>query len=279
MKTQLAMVLDAHACVNCKACMVACNAVNQTPREQTRIWVRQHEVGPKYPDLSGNQPIINGLKSKASPRTSAKEDLLTVHFQPGSCMHCDNPTCVHACPTGATYKDKTDGTIRVNNKLCIGCGSCIPACPYGARYRHSTLRIVDKCDFCEFTRELGELPACVTVCPTQVRTFGNIHDPLSDVSKLLKQHQPLKVINQKTDTKPNFYYINTKSPIHWPIEAADPTPVSIWKLINPFAMAIVGLNGLLVLAMLAKQLLVKEEDEHDDEHHTEHQDKGENKNG
>lgn len=273
METQLAMVVDADSCVNCKGCMVACKAVNQVPRDQTRIWVREHENIP--PEFTDKQQKINGRGTNASPRTSAMADVMAAHFQPGSCMHCDNPICVDACPTGATYKDKSDGTIRVNNKLCIGCGSCIPACPYGARYRHTTLKIVDKCDFCEFTRGLGEEPACVTVCPTNVRTFGNIHDPNSDVAKLLKKYKPIKVINQKTDTKPNFYYINTKSPVDWPIEAKDPTPVSIWKLITPFAMAVVALNGLMVLAMLGKQLLVKE----DDAHKSEDEDKGENKNG
>ena len=124
MKKQLAMVIDSASCIDCKGCMTACKVENKVPQGKWRNWIKEQD-----PDLEN----LNKAES--------------LHFQPGNCMHCDNPTCVQACPTSATYKDEKEGTIRVNKKLCIGCGSCIPACPYGARYRHPEEKVVDKCDF------------------------------------------------------------------------------------------------------------------------------------
>jgi tetrathionate reductase subunit B len=184
------------------------------------------------------------------------------HFQPGNCMHCDIPTCVQACPTGATYKDEKDGTVKVNEKLCIGCGSCIPACPYGARYRHPQKKIVDKCDFCEHRRDRGELPACVVTCPTKARVFGNIKDPDSDAARLLKQNKTTQVINPASNTEPNIYYLNATAPLDWPVKAEIPTPIQLWaKVAKPLIWALVGINALGVLAMLGKQFIFPDDDQ------------------
>ena len=124
MKTRYAMVIDSAKCFDCRACVIACQMANGVPSGFYRNWIKDATVG----------------------------DWGKVHFQPGNCMQCDNPTCVQACPTSATYKNEKDGTVRVNGELCINCGSCIPACPYGARYRHPEKKVVDKCNFCEERR-------------------------------------------------------------------------------------------------------------------------------
>jgi tetrathionate reductase subunit B len=175
-------------------------------------------------------------------------------------MHCEDPTCVQACPTGATYEDDKDGTIKVNGGLCINCGSCISACPYGARYRHPGKKIVDKCDFCEERRIQGQPLACVQVCPTQARTFGNILNPASDIARLLKTNKTVKVINKSTDTKPNIYYISETSPVDWPVEPKTPTYFQLWcKIADPIVKGLVGMTGLGVLVMLGKQLLINDQ--------------------
>jgi tetrathionate reductase subunit B len=239
MKTKLAMVVDSSVCIDCKACMTACKVENKVGGGHWRNWVKVQE-----PDLEN---------------LAASGEVGSMHFQPGNCMHCDNPTCVQACPTSATYKDERDGTVKVNEKLCIGCGSCIPACPYGARYRHPDKKIVDKCDFCEDRRARGDLPACVVTCPTKARSFGNLKDPKSEVSRLLGRNNTVRVINPKTDTQPNISYLSMTSPTNWPAEAEIPTPIQLWKSINPLVWGFVGLNAVGVLAMLGKQFLIKDE--------------------
>ncbi|MDX9787503.1 MAG: 4Fe-4S dicluster domain-containing protein [Desulfobacterales bacterium] len=239
MKTQLAMVIDSSVCIDCKGCTVACKVENRVPEGHWRNWVKQ--------DVPNVEEMFNHPKKAR------------LHFQPGGCMHCENATCVQACPTGATYKNHEDGTVQVNKKLCIGCGSCIPACPYGARYRHPVEKVVDKCDFCAARRARGELPACVTTCPTKARTFGDINDPKSDTAILLKKHASIRVINAATDTKPNMYYLSQTAPMNWPQPAKEPTPIGWLKSLYPVVWALVGFNALGVLAMLGKQLISKDE--------------------
>lgn len=233
--TQLAMVIDSSVCIDCKGCTVACKVENRVPEGHWRNWVKEDR--PSMEDIFEN------------PKRAS------VHFQPGGCMHCENATCVNACPTGATFKKKGDGTVEVNKKLCIGCGACIPACPYGARYRHPEKKVVDKCDFCADRRERGELPACVTTCPTKARTFGDINDPKSDAHLLLKKHPSVRLIHSATDTKPNMYYLSKTAPLNWPKPAKEPTPIGWLKTLYPLVWGLIGLNALAVLTMLGKQLM------------------------
>lgn len=239
MKAQLAMVIDSSTCIDCKGCMAACKVENKVPDGYWRNWIKCRNA-----DFKG---------------TRWPQGITATHFQPGNCMHCSNPFCVQACPTSATYKDPKDGTVKVNERLCIGCGSCIPACPYGARFRHPEKKIVDKCDFCEGRRLRGDLPACVTTCPTKARVFGDLNDPSSEAARLLKQNKSIRVINADSDTKPNIYYLNTTAPLNWPVKAKISTPIDWWRrFANPLVWAIVGINALGVLVMFGKQILLPE---------------------
>jgi len=49
------------------------------------------------------------------------------------CNHCENPPCVRACPTKATFKRESDGIVFMDFHRCIGCRFCMAACPFGAR--------------------------------------------------------------------------------------------------------------------------------------------------
>jgi tetrathionate reductase subunit B len=230
MQTKYAMVIDSSKCFNCRSCIVACQLENKIPAPFQRNWVKHSDAA-------------NGEK---------------IHFQPGNCMHCDKPACVEACPTGATSKDTADGIVKIDPKLCIGCGSCIPACPYGARFRHPETGLVDKCDYCANRRKMGLEPACVEACPTHARVFGDLMDPGSPVSVLLKSKKLVKVINKKTDTKPVMYYISKTAPANWPVEARSPEPIRFWqRFARPLIQGLVGMSGFAVLVMLGRQLLVK----------------------
>ncbi|ELN92978.1 formate-dependent nitrite reductase subunit NrfC [Salmonella enterica subsp. enterica serovar Enteritidis str. 22558] len=40
----------------------------------------------------------------------------------------------------------------------------------------------------EINLKAGKQPACVESCPTKALTFGNLDDPNSDISRLLRQN-------------------------------------------------------------------------------------------
>ena len=115
-----------------------------------------------------------------------------MHF-PRSCLHCDEPACVTVCPTGASYKRAEDGIVLVNEDLCIGCKLCSWACPYGAREYDYDAGVMKKCTLCidriynENLAAEERVPACVATCPTSARHFGDLGDPNSDVSKLVRE--------------------------------------------------------------------------------------------
>jgi Fe-S-cluster-containing dehydrogenase component len=241
-----AMVVDSSVCIDCKACMVSCKVQNNVPHGYWRNWIKR-----TIPDFSlGSQT-----------RT---------HFQPGGCMQCDNPTCVQACPSGATYKDAETGIVHVNEALCIGCGNCIRACPYGARFRHPEKRVPDKCDFCFSAGRLakGIPPACVDTCPTKARKFGDLNDPDSEVSRLLRDNPSVRVLSKGIDTEPNMFYLAATAPADWPGEVEFPAAYqSMASLVNPLVKVAVGLSALGVVGMWAKQIFAPEPEDPDDNDH------------
>jgi Fe-S-cluster-containing dehydrogenase component len=248
MEKKLAMVIDSFACIDCKACQAACKEANGVPTGQWRNWI-------KRPD------------TEAVAKRGGR-----MLFQPGNCMQCDKPICVEACPTGATYKDPLDGTVRIDRKLCIGCGQCLPACPYGARYRDAQLKVADKCDFCAERRLQGLSPACVSTCPNKARAFGDLYDPKSDVRQLLEKGNTVQVVNADSNTDPNIYYVGDPGVKDWPVKAQMPPAFAFWKnLAGPAMKGFVGLSALGVSAMLVKQFVMPndapaEKDEGGDEH-------------
>ena len=205
MKTKrYGILINTAKCFDCKACMVACKVENRVPKGYWRNWVKQ----------------TGGSVGKRT------------HFQPGQCMQCNEPSCVAACPVRATYKQK-DGLVVIDPVACIGCGNCVTACPYGARYRHPERRIADKCDFCQHRLNRGEEPACVETCPTRARVFGDLNDPASTVSRLIKSEKVVRIINPRINTQPNIFYLAGTQPLGWPHEPKMPgniyMPENFWK--------------------------------------------------
>ena len=189
------LAIDASKCLNCKACLIACQQRNAVPYGLSRNWVRE------------------------TPDTASPSGW---RYQPGACMHCDEPSCVDACPTHATYKAE-DGVVMVDETRCIACGSCMRACPYQARHIDPARRVVDKCDYCAPSRAEGMEPACVSVCTTRARVFGDVDDPQSPVSKVLGSHKVTFVEAEDAPTKPTLAYLNDVADKHWPkAESAGP---------------------------------------------------------
>jgi tetrathionate reductase subunit B len=73
----------------------------------------------------------------------------------------------------------------------------------------------------------------VETCPTRARVFGDLNDPMSRVSELIKKEQLVQVINPLINTKPSIYYYDGTLPLDWPTEPTLPGDVHMspdfWK--------------------------------------------------
>lgn len=137
------------------------------------------------------------------------------------CNHCDNPPCVRACPTKATFKNR-DGIVAMDFHRCIGCRFCMAACPYGARsfnfrdprpflekidpsFPTRTKGVVEKCNFCVERLEKGLMPACVEKSNGGL-VFGDLNDPNSEVRKILSSNYTIRRKSQ-LGTEPSVFYL------------------------------------------------------------------------
>ena len=202
---KLGLVIDLDICVGCHACAVSCKEWNTSGHSSPL-----HDVEPYGDDPTGvwfNR--IHTFEVETEVRGSK-----TVHF-PKSCLHCDDAPCVTVCPTGASYKRDEDGIVLVNAETCIGCKLCSWACPYGAREYDETAGVMKKCTLCvdkiynENLPENERLPACVSSCPTGARSFGDLGDENSEVSKLVNEREGYNLMPEQ-DCKPLNKYLPPK---------------------------------------------------------------------
>lgn len=180
-KKKLGLVIDLDTCVGCHACAVNCKEWN---------------AGGHMAPLTDRDPYgahATGIWFNRVHTFEAGEGEVgrTVHF-PKSCLHCEDAPCVTVCPTGASFKRAEDGIVLVNENKCIGCKLCSWACPYGAREYDEDAGVMKKCTLCidriynENLDPVDRVPACVSTCPANARHYGDLGDPNSDVSKLVR---------------------------------------------------------------------------------------------
>lgn len=209
------MVIDLSRCVGCYGCVIACKQEHFLPRGM--FW---------------NRVLIG---------ESGEYPMVTKQIYPVQCNHCKEAVCVKVCPAKATQQ-REDGVVWIDQDKCFGCRYCMMSCPYQVRTFHSDNKeyfpgqgltefekigkklyphqtgVVLKCNFCMERIDSGikkglkpgvdreATPACVNACPGKARVFGDLDDPDSEVSVLIRAKRAVP-FHSEYGTEPSTYYI------------------------------------------------------------------------
>jgi anaerobic dimethyl sulfoxide reductase subunit B (iron-sulfur subunit) len=148
---QFGFYFDQSRCIGCYNCVAAC-----------RSW---NEIEPTIPDL---------IKIKKQERGRFPDLRITHLFL--TCFHCEDPSCVSACPEGVLLKREEDGIVIIAEpENCTGCGLCAETCPYEApKITTNGKRNIFKCNLCLDRLEDARSPACVAACPTEALDVGEL---------------------------------------------------------------------------------------------------------
>lgn len=210
---KFAFAISLSKCNGNRKCVEACQKENNADRSFSYIKVLEMDRGSF--NFEKSDRYYEGIVPKKDK-----------FYLPVQCNQCDNPPCTKACPVEATWKEK-DGIVVVDYNWCIGCRYCQAACPYEARYfnfntpqvpkdeinldqsylsnRIRPRGVVEKCTFCLHRTRKGKYPACLEACPTGARKFGNILDPESEVSFIIK-NKNVFVLKEELNTIPQVFY-------------------------------------------------------------------------
>jgi len=205
--TKYVFVIDQRKCIGCHACTVACKAEHDVPIGVYRTWVKYIEKG-EFPN---------------SRR----------YFLVNRCNHCTDAPCVAICPTKALFK-RGDGIVDFDANRCIGCKSCMQACPYDALYIDPYSQTAAKCNYCAHRTEIGLEPACVIVCPERAIIAGDMHNPDTEIARIIAR-EPVRVRKPEQGTRPNVYYLGAEEAAINPEVAVEELPnMNMWgTLLKP----------------------------------------------
>jgi len=194
--------IDISKCIGCGLCAKSCKKENDVPKDPFyfRSWVEQYTV---LNDESIKVVSPNG-GIDGFPGNEDEENIFKTFFVPKMCNHCAKSPCTQVCPVGATF-ESPEGIALVDEKYCIGCGYCIQACPYGCRYLHPEKGTVDKCTLCYHRLKEGLAPACMEVCPSGARIYGDLNDKNSELVMFMKENN-YQVLKPHLNTGSKLYY-------------------------------------------------------------------------
>lgn len=197
------MGIEVDKCIGCNRCVEACKTENDVPQEPFyfRTWIERYSIKRTHEVIVENVSLGEHARRQEAPDA---RDVLRTFFVPKLCNHCENPPCVQVCPVGATFTTR-DGAVIVDHHRCVGCRYCIQACPYGARFLNPRTHTADKCTFCYHRVTRGLLPACVEVCPTQARIFGDLKSKASRLVRFFRTEK-IHVLKPDLNTRPKVYY-------------------------------------------------------------------------
>jgi formate dehydrogenase iron-sulfur subunit len=171
---EVSKLVDIDLCIGCKACEVACKEWNDLPADETSNFgsYQSHE------DLTPNTWDLMRFKEVELDDDGGLAWLI----RKDSCLHCDDPGCLAACPAPGAIVQYVNGIVDFDQTRCIGCQYCVAGCPFDIPRFDEKTKKVYKCTLCIDRVSSGLEPACVKSCPTGAIKYGSKEDMLAIAS-------------------------------------------------------------------------------------------------
>jgi Fe-S-cluster-containing dehydrogenase component len=233
-----AMTIDLSRCTSCSACMVACQAENNSPAVGKEMVLRGRAMHWLQIDRYFLGPIENPQTLNA----------------PMACVHCEYAPCEYVCPVNATVHSDEGLNEMIYNR-CVGTRYCSNNCPYKVRrfnffnYNRDlspaealaknpdvTVRargVMEKCTYCVQRIERARiesrisgkpitdgqiLTACQQACPTEAIVFGDLNDPASKVARFKRDPRRFDVLHE-VGTRPRTSHLARMTNMNPEVEA------------------------------------------------------------
>jgi formate dehydrogenase iron-sulfur subunit len=164
---EVSKIVDIDLCIGCKACEVACKEWNDLPVDDTSnfgSYQSHKDLTPTTWDLMRFNEV-----------DLADGDVAWL-IRKDSCLHCDEPGCLLACPAPGAVVQYENGIVDFDESKCIGCQYCITGCPFDIPRFDSKTKKVYKCTLCVDRVSRSLEPACVKACPTGSIKYGSRQD-------------------------------------------------------------------------------------------------------
>ena len=118
---EVSKLVDIDLCIGCKACEVACKEWNDLRPSDTFNFgsYQSHE------DLTATTWDLMRFKE-----VDLDNGDLAWLIRKDSCMHCDEPGCLLACPAPGAIVQYENGIVDFDQTKCIGCQYCVSGCPF-----------------------------------------------------------------------------------------------------------------------------------------------------
>jgi formate dehydrogenase iron-sulfur subunit len=160
-------LVDIDLCIGCKACEVACKTWNDLAVDETSGFASYQS----HPDLTANTWDLMRFNE-----VDLDDGGLAWLIKKDSCLHCEEPGCLEACPAPGAIVQYENGIVDFNQDNCIGCQYCVAGCPFDIPRFDEETKKVYKCTMCVDRVSAGLEPACVKSCPTGSIRFGTKED-------------------------------------------------------------------------------------------------------
>jgi Fe-S-cluster-containing dehydrogenase component len=165
------MVINSEECIGCYNCFLTC---------------QDEFCGNTYEGYAAAVPMEGHNWMRVLDVERGQYPRVKVNYIAKTCMHCDNAKCIEAAENGAVYR-RPDGIVVIDPVKAKGQKHLVNACPYRVIEWNDEAQLPQKCNMCAHALDKGEKePRCIESCPTNAIVFGDLDDPNSKISQLLK---------------------------------------------------------------------------------------------